>query len=283
MSDCNETLDQRDLVEDQSPSDDQDPADDQDTFTDPPRQKRNCGKTGATSIAGRRRCSMNALKHGACSGTHFVNGESEDEWLLVLHQWREGYAPPEALTPCPSGNPEAPAISECECPSCLFDRSAVCALVVKVAEAEWYRRRSQRALNSFVHATGGGPNINWTPEQHKTYGLFLRYKTADERKFTREFRELQDYIKTHPGITPPEPKKRPSKPEPEPEPELPPHLSFVAEDPDSPTGFSCVREHPPLEGVVYPYPVPRPAGFPDLYYPDADNPHLHKKDDPETG
>jgi hypothetical protein len=29
--------------------------------------------------------------------------------------------------------------------------------------------------------------------------------------------------------------------------------------------------------------VPRPPGFPDLYYPDADNPHLHKKDDPETG
>ncbi len=45
--------------------------------------------------------------------------------------------------------------------------------------------------------THGLSPYNWAPDQIKKYDLSLRYKTAAERAFQREFRLLEQYYKTH--------------------------------------------------------------------------------------
>jgi len=105
-------------------------------------------------------------------------------------------------------------------------------------------RRPFRKLSAGKPSPGRS-TFNWTPDEIKKYDLALRYKTAAERAFQREYRLLEQHYKAHH----PKPAKEPAAKEPAPEepkddePDFEPPLIFAAEDPDSPTGYSVIEEY----------------------------------------
>jgi hypothetical protein len=213
--------------------------------TDAEPEKRNCGRTGPTSAEGRSASSKNAVKHGACARTLILPHESEEDWQLLLAHWREMYQPAED--------------------SLAYD------FVLRTAQAEWHRRRSQFNFDVFMASTEGGSTINWMPDQIKHHDLALRYKNSAERSFQREFRLLEQFYKAHC----PKPAKEPAPPEEKEEngnneqkedPErLGPAVVFTIEDPTSPTGFRvlqrCVPQPPGNKnGPLRPYNPSRENG-----------------------
>jgi hypothetical protein len=202
---------------------------------DPPRPKRNCGRTGATTQAGRARSALNAVRHGSCAWTLILPTESEEGWQLLLARWRKRYP--------------------CEDDSVEYD------FLLKATQAEWHRIRCQNNFNSFLSTTVGVTPFNWTEEQKKNHDLHLRYKTAADREFRSAYHLLQNAFKSQPPPPAPAPT---ADPKPAPEPKRETISRFIICDPKSPTGFSVDFEYPPQEGVTYPYPIPRPPNYPGL-------------------
>jgi len=180
-------------------------------------EKRNCGRTGPTSPEGRATSSKNSTKHGACAQTLILPCESEESWLLLLNRWCQTYQPPED--------------------SLLYD------FVLKTAQAEWHRIRTHRNLESVMALTQGRSPFNWTPDEIKKHDLCLRYKTAAERAFQRDFRLLEQFRKLHPAVEsrPAAPAEPDPKPKPDPKPQA--RLTVVGEDPTSPTGLTLLLEN----------------------------------------
>jgi hypothetical protein len=99
----------------------------------------------------------------------------------------------------------------------------------------------------------------WQPHEVKNYDLILRYLTAAERRFQREYRLLEHHWKSHHKHVE-EPNKALKEPEPEPQRPMP-EILFVNND----TGESV-----DAQGNHYPPPpnyVPRPI-IPGVYDPD---------------
>jgi hypothetical protein len=137
----------------------------------PESEKRNSGRTGPTSEAGRAASSQNARKHGACSKTLILPMESEEGWLILLSRWQDTYQPAE-------GSLEAE-------------------FVLRTAQADWFRVRTQRQYDEYLVGTGGLPPFLWDAAQIKMHDLMLRYKGNAERTFHREYRALEAHYKSH--------------------------------------------------------------------------------------
>jgi hypothetical protein len=199
----------------------------------PQPEKRNSGRTGPTSPEGRATSSKNSTKHGACAQTLILPCESEESWLLLLNRWLKEYQPPED--------------------SLLYD------FALKTAQAEWHRIRAHRNLESVMALTQGFSPFNWSPDQIKKHDLCLRYATAAERAFQREFRLLEQFRKLHPAV-----ETRPAEPAAPAEPDSKPktRLTVVGEDPTSPTGLTLLLQN--IGGVEDT--VQRP------YYPPPESP-----------
>ncbi len=135
-----------------------------------PRPKRNCGRTGPTSEAGRARSAQNSTKHGACAQTLLIFGEREQDWHLLLKFWTDQYKPAED--------------------------TVLYTFVLKTAQAEWTRLRCQRQYDDLVASYDTAP-YNYSPEQLRKHDLMMRYKTAAERCFQREYRQLEQHFKAH--------------------------------------------------------------------------------------
>jgi hypothetical protein len=169
----------------------------QQTDTDPEPKKRNSGRTGPTSAEGRATSAQNARKHGACARTLILPMESEQGWLILLSRWQDTYKPLEA--------------------------SLEADFVLRTAQAEWFRLRTQRQYDEFITTTAGQPPYMWTSAQCKMHDLMLRYKNSAERSFQREYRLLEAHYKSH-KLTPP-----PRVPDPEPIPEFIVELAPIEE------------------------------------------------------
>ena len=127
--------------------------------------------------------------------------------------------------------------------------------VLKTAQAEWHRIRTQTEFNFFIHSIGGSA-FNWKPEHLAMHDRLLRYKNAAERCFQREFRQLEQLHKSHyANPKPAPPPEKPADPAPPPKPptdpsrdifpkpiEEYPDFIITAEDPTSPTGYRTVLE-----------------------------------------
>ena len=147
-------------------------------------KKRNCGRCGPTSEAGRRRSSMNALRHGACARTLILPPvESHEGWEILHDTWLQRYQP--------------------------CDASLEWDFVLRTAQAEWYRLRAVREYDDFMLTTCGHSITTWTPEQIKMHDLLLRYKGNAERSFHREYRALETHYKIHNLLPKPEPEEEP--------------------------------------------------------------------------
>jgi len=193
--------------------------------SEPEPEKCNSGRTGPTSPEGRAASSKNAIKHGSCSQTLILPGESEESWLLLLSRWCKTYQPAED--------------------SLEYD------FVLKTAQAEWHRIRAQRNFDSFNSLTQGSSPFNWTGDQVKKHDLMLRYKAAAERAFQREYRLLEQHYKIHRPAKGSSAVKESAAKEAaaqEPDPVDSNTLTFAEEDPNSPTGYTviekCVCERP---------------------------------------
>ena len=150
-----------------------------------PKRNATPAAAGAKTAAGRLRSSQNAIKHGACSQTLILPCESEAAWRLLLARWCRTYQISEA---------EQQQINTAECAACT-DHSLTYDFVRKTAEAEWHRLRCQRNYEVYVRTLHGRSPFNWSPEEVKLHDLNLRYKTAAERSFQREYRLLQQHVK----------------------------------------------------------------------------------------
>jgi hypothetical protein len=161
----------------------------------PENQKRNSGRTGPTSEEGRAISARNATRHGMCATTLVMDGEVEADWLDLLKTWLDGYQNP-------------------------AENSLLYTFVLKVAQAEWHRLRVQREYDFHMYGHGSPPIGAWQPLEIKTHDLILRYLTAAERRFQREYRLLEHHWKTH--------HKPAAATLPEPEPQRPmPQILFV--------------------------------------------------------
>jgi hypothetical protein len=203
-------------------------------------EKRNCGRTGPTSPEGRIASSKNAIKHGACSRTLILPCESEEAWELLLSHFCKTYQPAED--------------------SLEYD------FVLKTAQAEWHRIRAQRNYDSFMCHTQGLSTFNWLPEQIKRHDLALRYKNAAERAFQREYRLLEQHYKIHRPAQAVPPASADAAPQ-ELKPQPGANFAFIGEDPDSPSGYTLLREF--VDGVEND--VPRP------FWPSAESSPLVEK------
>jgi hypothetical protein len=227
------------------------------TPEDPPK-KRNCGRCGATTPAGRARSARNALKHGSCAFTLILPTESEEGFNLLLARWSQRYNP--------------------------TDDPITHDFVLKAAQAEWHRIRNQGNFDDFLSTTGGVNAYNWTDKQIKNHDLLLRYKTAAERAFQSQFNQLQQCLKSPnftpkpdlPSDSPPTPTSE-STSEPEPDPE--PITRIITKSSTSPTGYIALDEWPPRKGAVYPCPTEPPPNP----RPDPPSPPKEGKEDLGTG
>ena len=152
-------------------------------------EKRNSGRTGPTSFAGRQTSARNAPRHGMCATTLIIAGEAESDWLLLFQSWLNTY--------------ENPA-----------ENTVLYSFVIKTAQAEWRRLRIEREYDLHLVCHGNPPIGGWQPEEIKTHDLILRYLTTAERRFKSEYRMLEHHFKTHH-----KPQTQASQPSPEPQPE----------------------------------------------------------------
>jgi hypothetical protein len=205
----------------------------------PPTPKRNCGRTGPTSETGKATSSRNATRHGLCSSTLIIAGETEEDWENLLASWLTEYQNP----------PE---------------NSVLYTFVVKTAQAEWFRQRAQNEFDYFLAIYAERAMCSWDAQSLKTYDLLLRYVTAGERKFQREYRALEHHWKAHPhpaGETAQLPtQQEDTQPEPDPSYDEMPLVLFVNNE----TGDAV-----DAQGNHYPAPpdyVPTPI-IPGVYPP----------------
>jgi hypothetical protein len=138
----------------------------------PEPQKRNSGRTGPTSEAGREKSARNATRHGMCATTLIMSGEVEADWLELLQTWLDGYQNP-------------------------AENSLLYSFIIRTAQAEWQRLRVQREFDFHMFGHGTPPIAAWQPHEIKNYDLILRYLTAAERRFQREYRLLEHHWKSH--------------------------------------------------------------------------------------
>jgi hypothetical protein len=130
--------------------------------------KRNSGKTGPTTLAGKQTSSRNAETHGLCSKKILIAGENPDDWHYLRNLWFNAYLDP-ALQPDDLEHQ----------------------LIQDAAESDWRRRRAVRRFEELEEAFAAKDPLEWTEEEHKQYERFLRYKTTNERAHVRELQALE--------------------------------------------------------------------------------------------
>lgn len=214
-----------------------------------PTKKRNSGKTGPITPLGIARSAMNSLRHGGCSQTLILEGESEDAWLRLHDRWCATYRTSEQ------------------------DNSLLYDFTRKTAQAEWFRIRCQHNHDLYLLSLGARSPFNWTPEEIKKHDLLLRYKNSAERSFLRENRALEQHYKLHPPPPPPEP-PTPAVTTDHNDDDEDPGLTILTADPECPTGYRILceikdgRESHENKGNPFTPPDPLPADWPKFYFPE---------------
>jgi hypothetical protein len=206
-----------------------------DQLDQPEQPKRNSGRTGATSSAGKYTCSRNATRHGMCATTLIMKHEDESAWEDLLATWLAQY-----------NNPE--------------EKTVLYTFVLKTAQAEWHRLRVQLQYDVHYSHHGAPPTTAWSAEEIKAHDLCQRYLTAAERRFHREYKMLEYHWKSHHKPAP-EPRKTTKQPAPEPPQRVMPEIFFT----NAETGESV-----DAKGNYYPPPAdwtPKKI-IPGVYEPD---------------
>jgi hypothetical protein len=129
----------------------------------PPPERR--GPTGPRTPEGKAISSQNSYQHGLRSEKAVLPDEDPAAFEATIQHWFGHYAP---------GNP------------------AALTLVENLARADWQLKRNQNRLDEIEYRLPGDAHC-WTEDQHKRYATFTRYHTTAERRFLRNFKEVEAY------------------------------------------------------------------------------------------
>ncbi len=122
------------------------------------------GPTGPRTPAGKAVSSLNRLDHGCCSKIAILPDEDPAEFEFIRNSWFERYPPDEDF-------------------AWLIDETVL---------AYWHYKRASKRLYEIECELPRNAN-RWTDENHKRFSNFSRYKTTDERRLTRFYKELEAY------------------------------------------------------------------------------------------
>ncbi len=127
--------------------------------------------TGPTTPRGKEHSSRNAVTHGLCSNILILPDESEEEFNDLKQGWLDDYHPHTQLSR---------------------------GLVSKAAVAEWYLLRAIRRYNQTEQAICAETcdPMEWTEEHHRKIERFTRYRTTQERSFSRALSNLEQLRKS---------------------------------------------------------------------------------------
>ena len=130
----------------------------------PPEKPGRC--PGPRTEAGKARSSRNAIRHGCCSNTLILEGESREEFRQLLDSWMYDYNP---------------------------TNSVLVELVRQVVIAQWLLIRKRGRYNQNEHRTEKEESncLNWTEEHHKDMERFGRYMRQAERQFSNALANLE--------------------------------------------------------------------------------------------
>jgi hypothetical protein len=123
------------------------------------------GPTGPRTPEGKAKSSQNSYQHGLRSEKAVLPDEDPAAFEATIQHWFGHYAP---------GNP------------------AALTLVENLALADWQLKRNQNRLDEIEYRLPGDAHC-WTEDQHKRYATFTRYHTTAERRFLRNFKEVEAY------------------------------------------------------------------------------------------
>jgi hypothetical protein len=123
------------------------------------------GPTGPRTPAGKAKSSENSLQHGLRSAKTVLRDEDPAAFEATVQHWFTHYQPGDA---------------------------AALSLVENVALADWQLKRNQKRLDEIEWELPDNAH-GWTEEQHKRYAIFTRYYTTAERRFLRNFKEVEAY------------------------------------------------------------------------------------------
>jgi hypothetical protein len=127
---------------------------------------KDTAKPGPTTLAGKERCSGNAITHGGTSEKLIIAGERREDFEALLNDMLEEFSPTTA---------HARGMAE------------------DAALARWYVWRKQRAYNTIETALYAAEpdEAKWSEETHHRLALADRYKTAAERALKRALNNVQ--------------------------------------------------------------------------------------------
>jgi hypothetical protein len=138
-----------------------------------------------------------------CSGTLLITGEKEEDWNNLFASWLSQYQNPD-------------------------ENTVLYTFVVKTAQAEWFRLRAQNEFDFFLENYSQPAIYCWDAERLKRHELLMRYVTAAERKFQRDYRMLEHHWKSHHAKAATKPVTvKETKPEPEPQYHDKPLIQFI--------------------------------------------------------
>lgn len=122
------------------------------------------GPTGPRTPAGKAISSMNGITHGCCSKIAVLPNEDPAEFEFVRNFFMQRY-------------------DATEDNSWLIDEFVL---------AYWHFKRASQRLFDLEVALPTDPH-QWTGEDHKSFSNFSRYKTTEERRMQRFYKQLEDY------------------------------------------------------------------------------------------
>jgi hypothetical protein len=127
----------------------------------PPRT----GPTGPRTPEGKAKSSQNSFQHGCRSEKSVLPDEDPAAFEATVRHWFSYYQP---------------------------DNPAAVTLVENVALADWQLKRNQKRLDEVEYRLPGDAHC-WTEDQQKRYATFTRYHTTAERRFLRNFKEVEAF------------------------------------------------------------------------------------------
>jgi hypothetical protein len=130
-----------------------------------PAEKNPGHSTGPKTPEGKAKSSLNRLEHGCRSEQIILPTEDPAEYEFVVDRWLASYEPQD---------------------------SAAETLVLETAKAHWFLKRNEKRLHQTESSLPADP-CAWSPEHHKSFQNFTRYKTAAERTFFRWYKALETH------------------------------------------------------------------------------------------
>lgn len=127
--------------------------------------------SGPKTDAGKAVSSRNSLRHGCCASTLILSAENPQDYKNLELTWFQAYTP---------------------------KNDAETHLVQELVNADWFLQRATRSVaeTEFRLFEAEPDQINWTEQQQRTLGRFLRYQATRANNLKRAQKAVEDFRKS---------------------------------------------------------------------------------------